>query len=134
MEPLPPPPTAKTLSSAATPSSSAIIVRAAVEADLPALVALLRSLFDIEADFDFDERKQRAGLSQLVSCPTAAVFVACTASPAEKDGGAGAGERVVGMATCQVRMHMHACACRECQPAVTLHAGTCDGQGQLQRT
>ncbi len=67
-------------------------VRPATEADLDAMVGLLRELFAVEEDFAFDPARQRRGLAQLIGAPTEqrAVLVA------------DAGGEVVGMATVQV--------------------------------
>jgi len=52
-------------------------IRAARLDDIPALVELLRVLFSIEADFDFDEEKQTRGLElMLESFDERCVFVA----------------------------------------------------------
>ena len=64
-----------------------VIIRAAEPRDLDALLGLLESLFSIEADFEFDASKQRAGLSLLIGG-------ACVLA-AEREG------RVVGMCTVQ---------------------------------
>lgn len=42
------------------------VIRTATGEDLPALTALLKALFSIEADFLFDEEKQRRGLSLML--------------------------------------------------------------------
>jgi len=66
-------------------------IRAAREADLPALVELIRALFALEPDFAVDAERQRRGLRLLLSDPErAAVLV-------EKRGG-----RVIGMVTAQL--------------------------------
>ena len=41
-------------------------IRAAETKDIPTLIELLRALFAIEADFNFDEHKQRRGLELLI--------------------------------------------------------------------
>jgi ribosomal protein S18 acetylase RimI-like enzyme len=53
-----------------------VIVRRAREADLDLLVRLLRALFAIEADFAFDEAKQRHGLRLLLGDERACLLVA----------------------------------------------------------
>ena len=64
-----------------------IKIREAVSSDITELVGLLRDLFSIEADFRFDEQKQRAGLLMLIEsdCDEKVLIVA------EKD------KRVIGM-------------------------------------
>ena len=68
-----------------------IKIREAVSSDITELVGLLRDLFSIEADFRFDEQKQRAGLLMLIEsdCNEKVLFVA------EKD------KRVIGMCSAQ---------------------------------
>ncbi|MFU8788667.1 MAG: GNAT family N-acetyltransferase [Methylobacter sp.] len=53
-----------------------ITIRPAVADDVPQLVALLESLFAIEADFDFDPDKQARGLRLLLKSDLARIFVA----------------------------------------------------------
>jgi GNAT superfamily N-acetyltransferase len=53
-----------------------LVVRAAEVRDIKAMIALLRDLFAIEADFGFDAALQRRGLKLLLASPTAQVFVA----------------------------------------------------------
>jgi len=52
------------------------LIRPARPADLEALVGLLRILFAIEADFDFDPARQRRGLAMLLAHDGAVVLVA----------------------------------------------------------
>jgi ribosomal protein S18 acetylase RimI-like enzyme len=52
------------------------LIRPARPADLEALVGLLRILFAIEADFDFDSARQRRGLAMLLAHDGAVVLVA----------------------------------------------------------
>ena len=52
------------------------LIRSARSADLEALVELLRLLFGIEADFDFDPVRQRRGLEMLLAHEGAVVLVA----------------------------------------------------------
>ena len=52
------------------------VIRPARPADLDALVDLLRMLFSIEADFDFDAARQRQGLAMLLAHETAVILVA----------------------------------------------------------
>ena len=66
------------------------LIRPARPADLEALVGLLRILFAIEADFDFDPARQRRGLAMLLAHEGAVVLVAETAG------------RVVGMCSGQL--------------------------------
>ena len=44
----------------------AVIIRRARHQDTDALTALLKELFSIEADFDFDDRRQRRGLTRML--------------------------------------------------------------------
>lgn len=44
-------------------------IRQAEMNDLPALTRLLYELFSIEADFTFEEQKQRNGLKQMLTAP-----------------------------------------------------------------
>lgn len=68
-----------------------LTIRAAREADLPALVELIRTLFSLEPDFAVDAQRQRRGLQMLLDEPRrAAVLVA------ERAG------RVIGMVTAQL--------------------------------
>src|SRR5512135_298498 len=53
-----------------------VTVRQASAADLDPLVLLLRALFAIEADFAFDESKQRRGLRLLLADDRACLLVA----------------------------------------------------------
>lgn len=66
------------------------LIRPARMADLDALVELLRLLFSIEADFDFDPARQRQGLELLLTHEGSVVLVA------ETEG------QVVGMCTGQL--------------------------------
>ena len=66
------------------------LIRPARPADLEALVGLLRILFGIEADFDFDPARQRQGLAMLLVHNGAVVLVAEAAG------------RVVGMCSGQL--------------------------------
>lgn len=68
---------------------NAVIRRAGAE-DIPALVGLLRLLFNIEKDFVFNAAKQERGLRLLLASPKAAVFAA------EQD------SQVIGMCTGQL--------------------------------
>lgn len=68
---------------------TSIIIRPAEPRDVDGMIALLKSLFGIEADFDFDEARQRAGLCLLLQSGNARVLVAETAG------------RVVGMCSVQ---------------------------------
>ena len=70
---------------------SKIKIRKAVSSDIADLAGLLRDLFSIEEDFQFDEQKQRAGLLMLIEsdCNEKVLFVA------EKD------KRVIGMCSAQ---------------------------------
>ncbi len=52
------------------------VIRPANPGDLVALVDLLRILFSIEADFDFDPAKQRQGLAMLLAHESAVILVA----------------------------------------------------------
>lgn len=52
------------------------VIRPARPDDLDALVDLLRILFGIEADFDFDAARQRQGLAMLLAHETAVILVA----------------------------------------------------------
>lgn len=51
-------------------------IRQGTRQDIPALAALLRLLFSIEADFAVDEERQRQGLELLLASPTDRVVVA----------------------------------------------------------
>lgn len=51
-------------------------IRPAGPADLDALVELLRMLFGIEADFNFDAARQRQGLVMLLAHEAAVILVA----------------------------------------------------------
>lgn len=53
-----------------------IEIRKAVQTDIDDLVKLLKLLFSIEADFDFDAGKQKRGLATLLQTPGACVWVA----------------------------------------------------------
>lgn len=52
------------------------VIRRAARQDVPALVRLLNLLFSIEADFTFDENRQRKGLHLLLESATNCVLVA----------------------------------------------------------
>lgn len=69
--------------------SMPIVIRPAEARDMDGMVALLKSLFGIEADFAFDEARQRAGLDLLLQSGNACVLVAESAG------------RVVGMCSVQ---------------------------------
>lgn len=43
-----------------------LVVRQAVQEDIPALTNLLKDLFALESDFSFDESKQRSGLKLML--------------------------------------------------------------------
>lgn len=53
-----------------------INIRTAKPDDVPQLVALLKALFTIEADFDFDPDKQALGLQLLLKSDKACILVA----------------------------------------------------------
>ena len=53
-----------------------VTIRTATPADIPQLVALLKALFAIEADFDFDQDKQTRGLNLLLDSEKDRIFVA----------------------------------------------------------
>lgn len=57
---------------------SMVTIRTAELSDIEALTELLAELFQIEADFQFDAQKQRAGLKLLLHSDQACVFVAQT--------------------------------------------------------
>jgi GNAT superfamily N-acetyltransferase len=57
-------------------SCEGIVIRQAQTFDLEELVSLLRILFGLEADFYFDERKQRRGLKLMLENSLGVVFVA----------------------------------------------------------
>lgn len=69
-----------------------VIVREAVLADVPDMVSLLRELFSVEEDFQFDAARARAGLELLLSDSRGGGH----AWVAERDGA------VVGMCSLQV--------------------------------
>ena len=52
------------------------MIRPARPDDLEVLVDLLRMLFAVEADFDFDAARQRQGLAMLLAHETAVILVA----------------------------------------------------------
>ena len=68
---------------------NAIIRPASIE-DIDAMTQLLRELFEIEEDFNFDQVKQAQGLALIVNSPNSRVFVA------ESDG------LIIGMCTVQL--------------------------------
>jgi ribosomal protein S18 acetylase RimI-like enzyme len=68
-----------------------ITLRTAKPSDIPELVELLKELFSIEADFDFDPEKQACGLTLLLNSEKACILVA------ERPGD----NRVLGMCTVQ---------------------------------
>ena len=53
-----------------------ITIRTATPSDIPQLVELLKELFTIEADFDFDQDKQECGLNQLLKSEKNCILVA----------------------------------------------------------
>ena len=53
-----------------------ITIRTAKPSDIPQLVELLKELFTIEADVDFDQEKQACGLNQLLNSDKDCIFVA----------------------------------------------------------
>lgn len=53
-----------------------ITIRTAKPADIPQLVELLKELFKIEADFDFDQDKQSNGLNLLLNSKKDCILVA----------------------------------------------------------
>ncbi len=53
-----------------------VTIRQAVKSDIDALVRLLQQLFEIEADFEFCERRQRRGLEMLIDGQLSWVIVA----------------------------------------------------------
>lgn len=52
-----------------------ITIRTAKPEDIPQLVELLKELFRIEADFDFDQDKQSNGLNQLLNSKKDCILV-----------------------------------------------------------
>ena len=53
-----------------------ITIRTAKPSDIPQLVELLKALFTIEADFDFDQEKQACGLNLLLNSDKDCILVA----------------------------------------------------------
>ena len=53
-----------------------ITIRTAKPSDIPQLVELLKELFTIEADFDFDQEKQERGLNLLLNSDKDCILVA----------------------------------------------------------
>jgi ribosomal protein S18 acetylase RimI-like enzyme len=53
-----------------------ITIRTAKPSDIPQLVGLLKQLFTIEADFDFDQDKQACGLNLLLNSEKDYILVA----------------------------------------------------------
>ena len=53
-----------------------ISIRTAKPSDIPQLVELLKALFTIEADFDFDQDKQTCGLNLLLKSEKDCILVA----------------------------------------------------------
>jgi len=53
-----------------------ITIRTAKPSDIPKLVGLLKELFIIEADFDFDQEKQACGLNLLLKSDKDCILVA----------------------------------------------------------
>jgi len=53
-----------------------ITIRTAKPSDIPQLVELLKDLFTIEADFDFDQDKQACGLNLLLKSEKGCILVA----------------------------------------------------------
>ena len=53
-----------------------ITIRTAKPSDIPQLVELLKELFTIEADFDFDQDKQACGLNLLLNSEKDYILVA----------------------------------------------------------
>jgi len=51
-------------------------IRRARPGDIDSLLFLLKTLFAIEADFAFDEKRQQQGLNLLLQCKTASIMVA----------------------------------------------------------
>jgi GNAT superfamily N-acetyltransferase len=72
-------------------SANELNIRSATTGDIPALVALLSSLFSIEADFDIDTERQECGLALMLERPDERCILL-----AESDG------KIVGMVTLQV--------------------------------
>ncbi len=72
-------------------SGNDLNIRSATTGDIPALVALLSSLFSIEADFDIDTERQERGLSLMLERPDERCILV-----------AESGGKVVGMLTLQV--------------------------------
>jgi hypothetical protein len=68
-----------------------ITIRTAKPSDIPELVDLLKELFSIEADFDFDLEKQTCGLNLLLNSEKDCILVAERLSD----------NRVLGMCTAQ---------------------------------
>jgi ribosomal protein S18 acetylase RimI-like enzyme len=68
-----------------------ITIRTAKPSDIPQLVELLKELFTIEADFDFDQEKQASGLNLLLKSEKDCILVAELLSE----------NRVLGMCTVQ---------------------------------
>ncbi|MFZ2171953.1 MAG: GNAT family N-acetyltransferase [Methylococcaceae bacterium] len=68
-----------------------ITIRTAKPSDIPQLVELLKALFAIEADFDFDRDKQACGLNLLLKSAKDCILVAELLSD----------NRVLGMCTVQ---------------------------------
>lgn len=53
-----------------------IAIRTAIPSDIPQLVELLKELFSIEEDFDFNQDKQTNGLNQLLNSDKDCILVA----------------------------------------------------------
>jgi ribosomal protein S18 acetylase RimI-like enzyme len=67
-----------------------VFIREAQENDIPELVTLLRELFELEMDFQFDQVKQRRGLALLIAQPEKGLLLV-----------AQVGVKLVGMCSCQ---------------------------------
>ena len=68
-----------------------VTIRTAKSSDIPQLVELLKELFTIEADFDFDQDKQSSGLNLLLDSEKDCIIVAQSLND----------DKVLGMCTVQ---------------------------------
>jgi ribosomal protein S18 acetylase RimI-like enzyme len=73
------------------PIKSNCLLRKAIPQDITALISLLKVLFSIEADFAFNEEKQRHGLELMLAVPEV-----CCIMVAEQNG------KIIGMCSAQL--------------------------------
>lgn len=80
------------------PDANSIRIEPACRADIPALIDLLGSLFELEKDFSADRAKQRRGLELLLAQGSERALLLVARSPGDEIAGMASGQLVISTA------------------------------------